>query len=57
MRSRGPSKHRPAGPRRFLQRCYVAFDALEGAPKAIFGSVSDQAKRERLNEALRTAKG
>lgn len=39
-----------------LQRCYAAFEALEGAPKAVFDSVVDQAKRERLNEALRTAK-
>jgi hypothetical protein len=39
-----------------LQRCYAAFEALEGAPKAIFASVLDEAKRERLNEALRPAK-
>lgn len=39
-----------------LQRCYAAFESLEGAPKAVFDSVLDPAKRERLNEALRTAK-
>ncbi len=39
-----------------LQRCYAAFEALEGAPKAIFDMVPDVEKRDRLNEALRTAK-
>lgn len=39
-----------------LQRCYAAFEALEGAPKAIFDTVPDVEKRDRLNEALRTAK-
>ena len=39
-----------------LQRCYAAFEALEGAPKAIFDTVPDPEKRDGLNEALRTAK-
>jgi hypothetical protein len=39
-----------------LQRCYAAFEALEGAPAAIFDGMPDEAKRKRLNDALRDAK-
>ena len=39
-----------------LQRCYAAFEALEGAPAAIFETLPDKAKGKRLDDALRTAK-
>jgi hypothetical protein len=39
-----------------LQRCYAAFEALEGAPTEIFEAVDDEEKRKQLNKALRSAK-
>jgi hypothetical protein len=39
-----------------LQRCYAAFEALDGAPKAIFDALPDIDKRDQLNAALRAAK-
>ncbi len=39
-----------------LQRCYAAFEALEGAPTRVFEAVDDEPKRKQLNDALRTAK-
>lgn len=50
------SHYREGNDPEVLQRCYAAFEALVGAPKAIFDAVADAEKRNRLNDALRTAK-
>lgn len=39
-----------------LQRCHAAFEALQGAPKAVFDREPDPAKRKQLDEALAAAK-
>lgn len=39
-----------------LQRCYAAFEALEGAPQDVFAREPDPAKRDRLDAALKSAK-
>jgi hypothetical protein len=40
-----------------LQRCYAAYESLDGAPKGIFDKVADEKKRQRLNESLKDVKG
>ncbi len=39
-----------------LQRCYSAFEALEGAPKAVFEREPDEEKRVQLNAVLLAVK-
>ena len=39
-----------------LQRCYAAFESVDGAPKGIFDRVADEKKRQRLNDSLREVK-
>lgn len=39
-----------------LQRCYAAFEALEGAPKQILAALPDPEKRGQLDHALHAAR-